>query len=60
MKDLFKAGFRYTKFLNDVDNLEKCLDAMNGIVYIDDSRVLGSRSRRYSIVPRIEAEFYTH
>jgi Holliday junction resolvase RusA-like endonuclease len=61
MKDLFKSGVSIYKVSKpDVDNLQKSVfDAMNGIVYIDDSRVARVEVEKvYGIVPRIEVEFY--
>ena len=39
----------------DFDNIMKVLDAFNGVVWIDDSRVVSARMRKvYSEVPRLE------
>lgn len=45
----------------DADNYLKCvLDAMNGVVYKDDSQVVNmSVQKRYSFTPRMEIEIFS-
>lgn len=55
-KALFKSGVRmYKDTKPDLDNLEKIVfDSMQGIVYINDSRVCEKRSRKvYGDIPSI-------
>jgi Holliday junction resolvase RusA-like endonuclease len=61
-KDEFESGVKIFKETKPdlTDNLMKGLfDAMNGIVFVDDSRVCKVESEKiYGIVPRIELEIY--
>jgi Holliday junction resolvase RusA-like endonuclease len=42
----------------DIDNIIKIVcDALNGVAYVDDNRIVGlSASKRYSDTPRVEIE----
>ena len=53
-------GEEYPATKPDVDNVAKgVLDALNGIVFDDDKRVVGlSISKRYSDRPRVEVRVY--
>jgi len=46
----------------DADNLAKCIcDAMNGIVYRDDSQVASlTVEKHYGAFPRVEVQIYTN
>lgn len=46
--------------VGDVDNLAKAvLDALNGLLYVDDKQVVELRSRkRYGLEPRTEVRLY--
>jgi Holliday junction resolvase RusA-like endonuclease len=60
-KLLFESGATiYKTSKPDGDNLQKALfDGLNGIVYVDDSRIAKMDAQKiYGKEPRIEVEFY--
>lgn len=58
---LREGGIIYKDTKPDVDNITKmCLDAMQGVVYINDSRICEYKAtKQYGNSPRIQMRVYT-
>lgn len=55
-REAARAGTRYPVSKPDLDNFKKAvLDAMNGVVYLDDSQIVDDAGKkRYADEPRVE------
>ena len=56
-KDAALHGFERPTVAPDWDNIGKCLDALNGIVWQDDKQIVSATVEKvYGQLPRIEIE----